>query len=72
MIGSLQLFDLPFILTNGGEPADSGSTIVMYLYKNGFQFMRLGYASAIGWALFFIIAVISIIQLKLLGIFREE
>ena len=29
----------------GGEPADAGSTIVMYLYKNGFQFMRLGYAS---------------------------
>ena len=72
MIGSLQLFDLPFILTDGGEPADSGTTIVMYLYKNGFQFMRLGYASVIGWALFFIIAVISIIQLKLLGIFREE
>jgi ABC-type sugar transport system permease subunit len=33
MIGSLQLFDLPFILTNGGEPADSGSTIVMYSQK---------------------------------------
>lgn len=72
MIGSLQLFDLPFILTNGGEPADSGSTIVMYLYKNGFQFMRLGYAAAIGWILFFIIAGVSIMQLKLLGIFREE
>ena len=53
MIGSLQLFDLPFILTDGGEPADAGSTIVMYLYKNGFQFMRLGYAAAIGWVLFF-------------------
>ena len=52
MIGSLQLFDLPFILTNGGEPADAGSTIVMYLYKNGFQFMRLGYAATIGWVLF--------------------
>ena len=72
MIGSLQLFDLPFILTNGGEPADAGSTIVMYLYKNGFQFMRLGYAAAIGWALFFIIAVVSIVQLRMLGIFREE
>jgi ABC-type sugar transport system permease subunit len=71
MIGSLQLFDLPFILTNGGEPADSGSTIVMYLYKNGFQFMRLGYAAAIGWVLFFLIAIVSIIQLKVLGIFRE-
>ncbi len=72
MIGSLQLFDLPYILTNGGEPADAGSTIVMYLYKNGFQFMRLGYAATIGWVLFFIIAIVSIIQLKLLGIFREE
>lgn len=72
MIGSLQLFDLPYILTNGGEPADAGSTIVMYLYKNGFQFMRLGYAATIGWVLFFIIAVISIIQLRLLGIFRDE
>ena len=72
MIGSFQLFDLPFILTNGGEPADAGSTIVMYLYKNGFQFMRLGYAATIGWVLFMIIAIISIAQLKLLGIFREE
>lgn len=72
MIGSLQLFDLPYILTNGGEPADAGSTIVMYLYKNGFQFMRLGYAATIGWVLFFIIAIISIVQLKLLGIFRDE
>lgn len=72
MIGSFQLFDLPYILTNGGEPADAGTTIVMYLYKNGFQFMRLGYAATIGWVLFIIIAVISIIQLRLLGIFREE
>ena len=72
MIGSLQLFDLPYILTNGGEPADAGSTIVMYLYKNGFQFMRLGYAATIGWVLFFIIAIVSIVQLKLLGIFRDE
>ena len=72
MIGSFQLFDLPFILTNGGEPADAGSTIVMYLYKNGFQFMRLGYAATIRWVLFIIIAIISIAQLKLLGIFQEE
>ncbi len=72
MIGSFQLFDLPYILTNGGEPADAGTTIVMYLYKNGFQFMRLGYAATIGWVLFIIIAIISVAQLKLLGVFREE
>ena len=72
MIGSFQLFDLPYILTNGGEPADAGTTIVMYLYKNGFQFMRLGYAATIGWVLFIIIAIISVAQLKLLGVSREE
>jgi ABC-type sugar transport system permease subunit len=71
MIGSFQLFDLPYVLTSGGGPADSGSTIVMYLYKNGFQFMKLGYAAAIGWMLVAIIAVISAIQLKLFGVFRE-
>ena len=31
-----------------------------------------GYAAAIGWVLFFIIAIVSIVQLKMLGIFREE
>lgn len=71
MIGSFQLFDLPYVLTGGGGPDNSGSTIVMYLYKNGFQFMKLGYAAAIGWVLVAIIALISMVQLKLFGIFKE-
>ena len=68
MIGSLQLFDLPWVLTNGnGGPNDSAMTMVMYLYKNGFQFVNLGYAATIGWVLFAIIMAISVIQMGVLA-----
>ena len=53
IIGSLQVFELPFILfgQEGGGPDDRGLTVVMYLYQNGFERSDLGYASAIGWLL---------------------
>jgi len=68
-IGGLQLFTEPFLF----EPLHSGATggsarqyqtVVMYLYEKSFgssQF-KLGYASAIGWALFMLIAVISLVN----------
>jgi ABC-type sugar transport system permease subunit len=73
MIGSLQLFDLPWVLTNGnGGPNDSAMTMVMYLYKNGFQFVNLGYAATIGWVLFAIIMAISVIQLRFFRFGQED
>lgn len=52
IIGSFQLFELPFVLLKGtGGPNNSGLTIVMYLYQTGFETGDLGYASAIGWAM---------------------
>jgi len=51
LIGSFQLFELPFILLNGAGPDNQGLTIVMYLYSTGFVTGDLGYASAIGWVL---------------------
>jgi len=52
LLGSLQLFELPFVLLNGGAgPDNRGLTIVMYLYQTGFVSGDLGYASAIGWVL---------------------
>ena len=52
LLGSLQLFELPYILLNGGAgPENRGLTIVMYLYNTGFVSGDLGYASAIGWVL---------------------
>lgn len=67
-IGTLQLFDEPYVLTNGG-PDNATLTVGMYLYQNGFQYFDFGYASAIGYALTIIIGVISLIQLRL---FREK
>lgn len=67
-IGTLQLFDEPYVLTNGG-PDNATLTVGMYLYQNGFKFFDFGYASAIGYALTLIIGVISLIQLRL---FREK
>ncbi|MFH1498398.1 MAG: sugar ABC transporter permease [Verrucomicrobiota bacterium] len=51
LLGSFQLFELPFILLNGPGPDDAGLTLVMYLYNTGFVTGDLGYASAIGWVL---------------------
>ena len=66
MIGSLQLFELPYILLeNTGGPDNSGLTIVMYLYQNGFDLGDLGYASAIGWALALILICLALVQVKL-------
>lgn len=75
LIGGLQLFDLPFLMNGAaagtaGEPAGCLQTVVMYLYKFGFETHQVGYASAIAYTLFFIILIVSIIQFKTLG--REE
>lgn len=52
LLGSLQLFELPYVLLNGtAGPDNRGLTIVMYLYNTGFVSGDLGYASAIGWVL---------------------
>ena len=72
VLGSLQLFDLPYILLRGAGPNDAGLTTVMYLYRMGFQYMRLGYAAAIGWALFAAIFAVSITQIRFLGRSAEE
>lgn len=64
MIGSLQLFELPFVLLDGsGGPGNQGLTIVMYLYQNGFEVGDLGYASAIGWVLAIMLIGLALLQL---------
>ncbi|MGY0458910.1 carbohydrate ABC transporter permease [Kitasatospora sp. cg17-2] len=64
--GTLQLFDEPYVLTNGG-PDGATTTIGLYMYLNGFTYFDFGYASAIGWVLTAIIAVIALVQVKVLG-----
>ncbi|SEP76820.1 multiple sugar transport system permease protein/sn-glycerol 3-phosphate transport system permease protein [Virgibacillus subterraneus] len=65
-IGSFQIFDSTFLLTGGG-PNYSTTTIVFYLYQQGFAGLNLSYAAVLSYVLFFIILVISLIQRKYLG-----
>ncbi|KQQ05456.1 MULTISPECIES: carbohydrate ABC transporter permease [unclassified Rathayibacter] len=58
LITSFQVFAQPFVLTNGG-PGSSTTTMVMYLYRTGFQFFNLGLASAVGVILFVMILAIT-------------
>ncbi len=65
-IGTLQLFDEPYILTQGG-PNNATLTITQYLYQNGFNYYDFGYASAIAYVLVIIIAILSWVQMKVAG-----
>ena len=60
VIGSLQLFEEPFILTNGRGGADlSGMTSAVYLYRMAFDFNDFGGASAMSWILFVFVVSIT-------------
>ncbi|HJF31294.1 MAG TPA: sugar ABC transporter permease [Sporosarcina psychrophila] len=65
-IGSFQIFDSAYLLTGGG-PNYATTTIVYYLYEQGFTSLNLSYAAVLSYVLFFIILVISLIQRKYLG-----
>jgi ABC-type sugar transport system permease subunit len=66
-IGSLQLFELPWILLNNSAgPEDRGLTVVMYLFQNGFVTGDLGYASAVGWILAVGLMGITLVQRHIL------
>jgi ABC-type sugar transport system permease subunit len=64
-LASLQVFDLPFVLTDGG-PVNETNTLVMYMYDTAFKFLRMGRATAMAVLLFAVIFVITMIQLRLL------
>lgn len=66
VIGSFQLFELPYVLFPGGTgPGGADLTIVAYLYRNAFSAGNLAYASAIGWTLVLMLLLLSALQLKL-------
>lgn len=63
-IAWLQFFDEPFVLTDGG-PLGATTSVSIFLYKEGFRLNQFGYASAGSVVLFAIIAIITLIQLRL-------
>jgi len=66
IIGSFQVFAGAYIMTNGG-PNNATLFYVLYLYRNAFQYLRMGYASAMAWVLFVIIAFFTFIQFAASG-----
>jgi multiple sugar transport system permease protein len=63
-IASLQGFVLVYIMTNGG-PANATLMYGLYIYRNAFQFFKMGYASALAWVLLIVIIVITVLQFRL-------
>jgi multiple sugar transport system permease protein len=63
IIGALQVFTEAFVLTKGG-PNDSTLLLSVYLYRNAFQFLKMGYASAIAWVMFLIVMALTLIVFK--------
>lgn len=63
IIGTFQTFTSAFVATNGG-PLDATLFYVLYIYRQAFQFFRMGYASALAWVLFAIIMVLTLLLFR--------
>jgi multiple sugar transport system permease protein len=63
IIGSFQVFTNAYVLTDGG-PNNATKTLVLYLYQQGFRLFHFGYASAIGWVLFLIVLIFTLILVR--------
>jgi multiple sugar transport system permease protein len=65
IIGTLQVFTVPYIVSPEGAPARSIYFYAMYLFDNAFIFHKMGYACAMGWIMFLIVLVVTLISLRI-------
>ncbi|HEU4409572.1 MAG TPA: sugar ABC transporter permease [Polyangiaceae bacterium] len=63
VIGAMQNFDQVYVMTRGG-PEYASATYMLYLYQSGFQYYRMGYASAMAWALAAATALFTWLQFR--------
>ncbi|MFN8489033.1 MAG: sugar ABC transporter permease [Caldilineaceae bacterium] len=66
IIGSFQVFTTAFIATKGG-PNNATLFYVLYIYRQGWEFAKMGYASALAWVLFIVVLLLTLVQFKLAG-----
>ncbi|MFG0285832.1 MAG: ABC transporter permease subunit, partial [Phycisphaerales bacterium JB039] len=64
IITSFQVFTQAYIMTKGG-PADATLFFVLYLYEEAFEHHEMGYASALAWALFVVVFVLTLVVLRM-------
>jgi multiple sugar transport system permease protein len=72
-IGSIQVFEQIYMMSGGaGEagskfgPEDSGMTVVPLLYRKGFEYFRMGDASAVAYVLFVLLLLLTLLHFKLI------
>jgi multiple sugar transport system permease protein len=63
IIGAFQVFDTGFVLTRGG-PNDATLFYMIYLYERAFEFVQMGYASALAWILFVVIMAVTLLVVR--------
>lgn len=63
LIGAFQYFTTVYIMTNGG-PVNSTLFYALYLYRNAFQFLKMGKAAAMAWILFVIVMVCTVLLFR--------
>jgi multiple sugar transport system permease protein len=64
MIGALQLFAEPYVMTQGG-PSFATLSVVLLMFQEGFRYWNMGYAAAVAFVLFAILLLATILQLRL-------
>lgn len=63
IIGALQVFTDAFVITRGG-PNHATLFLSVYLYQHAFQYLNMGYASAIAWFMFFVVMLLTVLVFK--------
>jgi multiple sugar transport system permease protein len=63
IISTFQTFTNAFVATDGG-PLDATLFLVLYIYRQGFQFLNMGYASALAWVLLAVILVLTLLVVR--------
>jgi multiple sugar transport system permease protein len=73
VISTFQVFTAGYLITNGG-PQNATLFYVLYLYRNAFQYLSMGYAAALAWVLFFIIMGLTAFIFRGIGrlVYYEE
>jgi multiple sugar transport system permease protein len=63
IIASFQIFTQAYVMTNGG-PANATLFYVLHLYRNAFEYLNMGYASALAWILFVVILFFTLLVFR--------
>lgn len=72
LIESYLVFTEVYILSPAGIARDTVVTLGYFLWESAFRFFRLGYGAAVGFVMTCIIVILSIVQLKVLGVFKSD